>query len=99
MANGRVSNQGVTFVIGDASITSSGSVGLIDETLEIMLQIPHSRRMDLRISDCCRVFEGTDRPDPCAWNVVTTANRWTGHRRSGRKDRRRSAGRRTRQQN
>jgi len=40
LANGRVTNDGVTFVIRGASIRSSGSVGLIDETLDIVLQIP-----------------------------------------------------------
>jgi hypothetical protein len=40
LARGRVSNQGVTFLVGDATVKSSGSVGIFDETLDLELQIP-----------------------------------------------------------
>lgn len=40
LAGGRAYHQNVTFQIGDATVQSSGSVGLIDESIDLVLQIP-----------------------------------------------------------
>jgi hypothetical protein len=40
LAGGRAYHQNVTFQIGDATVQSSGSVGLNDESIDLVLQIP-----------------------------------------------------------